>query len=170
MGMFSFCSEADIKWDNSKSLQKVTVILVFALAADVVLCFWTSFIQGKATPAHQCTSWGGIVFSSQPGHYFLLSNFLFRISLSLRVVTKQQKEQGPGPLSFLLLPWVISQICSMRWGKKVFPDETLGQNGNLENFRGTGKVKPECLVTLLKKKCLLQAEATAVLCLICFFF
>lgn len=35
--------------------------------------------------------------------------------------------------------------------KKVFPEETWGQNGILENFRGSGKVKAEYLVTLVNK-------------------
>lgn len=87
-----------------------------------------------------------LIFPSQPGHYF-------PIPFS-ECCGKQQKKQDPGLAIFFLLPWIIFQICSIRLGgkkQKVFPAETWGQTGILENFRGTGKVKAEYLATLVKK-------------------
>jgi len=75
---------------DSKSCQKVSVILVPAFTADLLLYLWTSFVQCIAASAHHCPSWGRIAFPIQPGHYFPLNNSLFRISISLSVVTNSE--------------------------------------------------------------------------------
>lgn len=138
-GFFSLCIAVG---KVGTSLQEVPVILAPALAADPSLCLWTGFIQETATSSQHWSIW-----------YFQVNLAIIFLFLSVNVVTSSKRSRAQAWLSSFSCHGLFFRSVVWDGGKKpkVFPEETWGQTGILENFRGTGNVKAEYLVTLIKK-------------------